>query len=229
MLQRLRRTAQETISHRHCLERCRRLKSGLASTPGSLRSFRVVDVPAVVGWFRPVVLIPLSAMSGLSVEQFDAIIAHELAHIHRYDALVNLFQIAVETVLFYHPAVWWVNRLFGRSVKTAVTICCGGLWQRGRVCARFDDAERQRGAKSGDGREWWSFESTGGSITGHAKLRGYSARRLGRVGVTVCFVRCVRGGSFQAGPSSAATPAESLRLPPHRWIFFRTLARRVQT
>ena len=82
-----------------------------------------VDAPAVVGWFRPVVLIPLSAMSGLSVEQLDAIIAHELAHIRRYDALVNLFQIAVETILFYHPAVWWVNRV----IRVERENCCDDI------------------------------------------------------------------------------------------------------
>ena len=68
------------------------------------------DAPAVIGWFRPVVLLPVSAVTGLSISQLEAVIAHELAHIRRYDPFVNLFQIAVEALLFYHPGVWWLNK-----------------------------------------------------------------------------------------------------------------------
>ncbi len=69
-----------------------------------------LDVPAVIGWFRPVVLLPMTVLAGLSQAQLEAVIAHELAHIKRWDYFVNLFQIAAETLLFYHPAVWWVSR-----------------------------------------------------------------------------------------------------------------------
>jgi hypothetical protein len=68
-----------------------------------------LDAPAVLGWFRPVVLLPVRALTGLTEEQIEAVIAHELAHIRRFDCFVNLFQIATETLLFYHPAVWWVS------------------------------------------------------------------------------------------------------------------------
>jgi beta-lactamase regulating signal transducer with metallopeptidase domain len=79
-----------------------------------------LDAPAVAGWMRPVVLLPVSAISGLTAAQLEAVIAHELAHIGRYDAFVNLFQVAVETLLFYHPAVWWV----GRRVRVEREHCC---------------------------------------------------------------------------------------------------------
>src|SRR5947209_18639181 len=79
-----------------------------------------MDSPAVVGWFRPLVLLPVSAISGLSPEQLDAVIAHELAHIKRLDCFVNLFQIAIETALFYHPAVWLVSR----TLRTERENCC---------------------------------------------------------------------------------------------------------
>ena len=61
-----------------------------------------LDVPAVLGWFRPVVLLPVRALTGLTEAQIEAVIAHELAHIRRLDCFVNLFQIATETLLFYH-------------------------------------------------------------------------------------------------------------------------------
>jgi beta-lactamase regulating signal transducer with metallopeptidase domain len=68
-----------------------------------------LQAPAVIGWFRPIVLLPVIALTGLSEEQLQSIIAHELAHIQRLDPFVNVFQISVETLLFYHPAVWWLN------------------------------------------------------------------------------------------------------------------------
>jgi beta-lactamase regulating signal transducer with metallopeptidase domain len=79
-----------------------------------------LDAPAVAGWLRPVVLLPASAISGLTTTQLEAVIAHELAHIRRYDAFVNLFQIAVETLLFYHPAVWWL----GKHIRAERENCC---------------------------------------------------------------------------------------------------------
>lgn len=79
-----------------------------------------LDVPVVAGWLRPVVLLPLSAITGLAAAQLEAVVAHELAHIRRYDAFVNLFQVAVETLLFYHPAVWWL----GKRIRVEREHCC---------------------------------------------------------------------------------------------------------
>src|SRR6185436_11585192 len=78
------------------------------------------NAPAVVGWLRPVVLIPASAVIGLSAAQLEAVIVHELAHIRRFDALANLLQMAVETALFYHPAVWWISR----RIRVEREHCC---------------------------------------------------------------------------------------------------------
>src|SRR6267142_6037896 len=79
-----------------------------------------LDAPAVLGWFRPVVLLPMRALSGMDAQQIEAVIAHELAHIRRLDCFVNLFQIAVETLLFYHPAVWGVSQ----RVRAERENCC---------------------------------------------------------------------------------------------------------
>jgi beta-lactamase regulating signal transducer with metallopeptidase domain len=67
-------------------------------------------VPILVGWFKPVLLMPASVLSGLPPEQLKAILAHELAHVRRHDFLVNVLQTIVETCLFYHPAVWWMSQ-----------------------------------------------------------------------------------------------------------------------
>ena len=69
-----------------------------------------LQVPAVVGWIRPIVFLPAGVLTGLSEAQLRAVITHELAHIRRFDPFVNLFQILAEALLFYHPALWWLNR-----------------------------------------------------------------------------------------------------------------------
>ncbi len=80
--------------------------------PASVRLLEstATSVPIVVGWLKPVLLMPASLLSGLPPDQIRAILAHELAHIRRHDFLVNLLQTVVETCLFYHPAVWWLSR-----------------------------------------------------------------------------------------------------------------------
>jgi beta-lactamase regulating signal transducer with metallopeptidase domain len=83
----------------------------------------LVEVPTVIGWLRPIVLLPASAVAALSPQQLEAILAHELAHIRRHDYLVNLLQTLVETLLFYHPAVWWLSR----RIRIERENCCDDL------------------------------------------------------------------------------------------------------
>jgi len=84
---------------------------------------RAVDIPSVIGWWRPVILLPLGALAGLSPAQADAILVHELAHIRRHDYLVNGLQHVAETLLFYHPAVWWISR----RVRVEREHCCDAI------------------------------------------------------------------------------------------------------
>jgi beta-lactamase regulating signal transducer with metallopeptidase domain/Flp pilus assembly protein TadD len=79
--------------------------------------------PSLVGWLRPVILLPAAALSGLTPEQLDAVLAHELAHIRRHDYLVNWMQMLVETLLFYHPAVWWISQ----RIRHERELCCDDL------------------------------------------------------------------------------------------------------
>jgi GWxTD domain-containing protein len=81
------------------------------SRPVLLLESCLADVPMVIGHIRPVILMPVGVLAGLPAGQIEAILLHELAHIHRYDYLVNIFQRSVECLLFYHPAVWWISRV----------------------------------------------------------------------------------------------------------------------
>lgn len=67
------------------------------------------DIPMVVGWLKPVVLVPVGLLASMAPAELEMLLAHELAHIRRYDTVVNLAQTIVETLLFFHPAVWWIS------------------------------------------------------------------------------------------------------------------------
>ncbi len=83
----------------------------------------LADVPMVIGVFRPVLILPVSLLTGLTPAQCDAILAHELAHIRRYDFLLNLMQVMIETLLFYHPAIWWISR----RIRLDREFCCDDI------------------------------------------------------------------------------------------------------
>lgn len=82
-----------------------------------------VKVPVALGYLKPIILLPIGMINGLPYTQVEAIIVHELAHIKRYDFLVNLMQSFIETVFFYHPAIWWISS----QVKEERENCCDDL------------------------------------------------------------------------------------------------------
>jgi uncharacterized protein (TIGR03435 family) len=90
------------------------------SRPVRLLVSALVEVPTVVGWLRPVVLVPVGALGGLPAGQLEALLLHELAHIRRHDYLVNILQSVAEALLFYHPAVWWVSG----HIRAERELCC---------------------------------------------------------------------------------------------------------
>lgn len=92
---------------------CDRLAKELSvSRPVRLLNTAWTQVPVVWGWLKPVILLPATLATDLPPDQLEAILVHELAHIRRLDFLVNVLQMIVETLLFYHPAIWWMsNRL----------------------------------------------------------------------------------------------------------------------
>lgn len=112
------------------------------SGPVRLLASASIDVPMVIGLWRPLILVPASAMTGLSAAQLEAILAHELAHIRRHDYLVNLLQSVVETLLFYHPAVWWLSHLIREErehcADDLAVQCCGDAYLYARALAHIE-------------------------------------------------------------------------------------------
>ncbi len=82
----------------------------LFSQSVKLELSETISSPMILGVFRPIILIPVSLLSGLTLEQLELILLHELAHIRRYDPLLNALQSGIETLFFYHPALWFLSR-----------------------------------------------------------------------------------------------------------------------
>ncbi len=95
-------------------------RMGSISSGARLIVSALVQAPAVVGWLRPVVLVPVGAIGGLPAEHLEALLLHELAHIRRHDYLINILQGIAEALLFYHPAVWWVSA----QIRAEREPCC---------------------------------------------------------------------------------------------------------
>lgn len=95
-------------------------KSIRLSKPVQVLESAIVEVPMVLGYFKPVILMPVGAFNNLSPEQVEAVLAHEMAHIVRNDFLYNILQSLVETLFYFNPAVWWLSSV----VRTERENCC---------------------------------------------------------------------------------------------------------
>jgi beta-lactamase regulating signal transducer with metallopeptidase domain len=134
--------------------------------PVRLCKSALVEVPTVIGWLRPVVLVPASVLTGLGAQQVEALLAHELAHIRRHDYLINLFQVIVETLLFYHPAVWWVSRRIRLEREhccddLAVETCGGDVLGYARALTSL---EQLRSSGGDAASEQFAMAASGGSL-----------------------------------------------------------------
>ncbi len=83
----------------------------------------LVKVPVVVGYLNPIILLPASVITGLTSSQLEAVLAHELAHVRRHDWLINTLQVIAETLLFYHPAIWWLSS----RIRQERELCCDDI------------------------------------------------------------------------------------------------------
>ncbi|MRG45585.1 M48 family metalloprotease [Chitinophaga sp. SYP-B3965] len=88
-----------------------------------------LQVPVMIGFLKPVILLPAAMVSNLSPEQLETILLHELAHIKRNDYLLNIFQSIVETILFFNPFVWWISK----NIRLEREHCCDDLVIAGTV------------------------------------------------------------------------------------------------
>lgn len=190
------------------VERCERLQQRLGIT----RLVRYcecsrVSVPAVMGLFRPVVLLPVRALTGLTPGQIEAVIAHELGHIRRFDVAVNFFQVIAETLFFFHPAVWWLNK----RIRACREECCDDI----AIAACGEKAIYARALAT---METWravpefALAATGGSVAARvARLLGLRDQKPDARASAVLTVTLVLTAALAAGVISLSVvkPAEA--------------------
>jgi beta-lactamase regulating signal transducer with metallopeptidase domain len=178
-------------------------------TPVGLRVSRLVEVPTVIGVVRPLILLPAGTLLGLSPDQLELILAHELAHVRRADYLANLLQTAAETLLFYHPAVWWVSN----RMRVEREHCCDDLavdtcGDPAGYARALAELEAQR-----SGQPSFAMAATGGSLLARiARLAGapQPSGPRGRVALlgAGALAATVTLGVAATGAPSAAQPRE---------------------
>jgi beta-lactamase regulating signal transducer with metallopeptidase domain len=159
-----------------------------------------VDTPVAIGWWQPVILLPLAALSGLTPRQIDTILTHELAHIRRHDYLVNVLQHVTETLLFYHPAVWWVSsrmRIEREQCCDAVVVdLCGDPLDYATALTHLEETRSTNAA--------FALTATGGRMAERIRrvlgLRPYHHRPVAHALVTTAIVAAlvlILGGGYR--------------------------------
>ena len=91
----------------------KRKEAGLKRIIGKLSSH--IQSPMVFGHFKPILLFPVALLSKLTPEQVEAVIIHELAHVKRNDYILNIFQIFIEIIFYFHPVTWWLTSIIKRE------------------------------------------------------------------------------------------------------------------
>jgi beta-lactamase regulating signal transducer with metallopeptidase domain len=166
-----------------------------------------IPMPAVVGWLRPAVLLPICAVTNLTQHQLRAVLAHELAHIRRHDFLINTLQRFVESVLFYHPAVWWLSARTRRERENccddlAIQTCGDALSYAEALIA----LERTRPMSEPS----LVLGATGGPLTQRIRrLLGHDTTNLDWQSAAVALgfvITSIAAGLWQASPVIAAPP-----------------------
>jgi D-alanyl-D-alanine endopeptidase (penicillin-binding protein 7) len=129
---RLRRAGRADPQWQHHV---RRLARGMGRCrPIAVRVVEGLSGPITAGWRQPVILIPASLLTRMPAELLEALIAHEVAHVVRWDYLVNLLQSVAEALLFFHPAVWWLScRIRIEREQIADDLAAGALGEPRRL------------------------------------------------------------------------------------------------
>jgi len=159
-----------------------------------------VTVPSVIGFVRPAILLPASTVTGLTPAQLEMILAHELAHIRRHDFLVNLLQAVVETLLFYHPAVWWISRQVRIERENCcddiAVALCGDPVHYARTLARLEELRPHRLPLAVSAAGGSLFHRVRRLVDRSARPSGPAVRGASALAVLSCLVLAVAAQSF---------------------------------
>ena len=153
------------------------------SKPAALLESCLTDLPVVIGYLRPAILVPVGMLGGMAPNQIEAILLHELAHIRRWDYAINLMQMMVESFLFYHPAIWWISGV----IRAERENCCDDL-----VVASSVDVHQYAAALTTLEENRWAAEKAALAATG-----GNLVKRIRRL---------LSQPTLREGPRTVLTP-----------------------
>lgn len=183
------------------------------STTVSLQCVRGIQSPMVVGWWRPVILVPLGVLSGWTPHQVEVVLRHELAHIQHNDMVINALQRAAETLLFFHPGVWWISAQITRERE----------WRCDDMALTGDRAQRIAYATAlsslAEPNPTWSMAASDGSLLTRIRriLSPNCKPATFRPQWTLAFATLLLAGTIglaACSTSESATEAPSDPLPP---------------
>lgn len=140
----IRRATRAPLAGAEWQARSARMAAAFGLTrPVRLRVVENLDSPLTIGTLRPLVLMPASLMTGMPADLLEALLAQEMAHIRRFDYLVNLGQNVAEILLFYHPAVWWISgRIRIEREQIADDLAARHLGEPRRLARALSELER---------------------------------------------------------------------------------------
>ena len=201
----------------------------LARAMGVTRTvrLRIVDrlaSPVTALWWRPVVLMPAALLSGMPPDLLEALLAHEIAHIRRHDYLVNLVQNAIETVLFFHPAVWWLSHRIRRERELiADAIAAQHAGGNRRLAQALSELEKRQFTHPEP-----ALAATGGDTMDRiTRLLRPTARRTGPATIAAALPALALAGACLAGLAHANADT-AVDKPEHRAVVdFNTCAKPV--
>jgi GWxTD domain-containing protein len=188
----------------HWQQRVRHLARRVrVSRPVILLESCLTEVPVVIGCLRPAILLPAGLLTGFPAEQVEYFLIHELAHIQRWDYLVNLLQTAAENLLFYHPAVWWVSSTIRAERENCCDDVVAALGDASEFATALAALEVGRGALVQP-----ALAANGGNLTNRVRrLLGHPEPRSGATPSVLLFALAVAIGIAAAAPEKpSATP-----------------------
>ena len=219
-LRRLRRSASLPIPPEWCRMLDDLKRRAAVAAPVRLCANGLIQAPCVLGWLRPVIFMPVGAVTGLDQQALQALLAHELAHIRRHDYLVNLLQTVMDTLLFYHPAVWWVSG----QVRIERENCCDDIaaelcGDRLTYARTLVDLELTRTSRAA-----FALSASGGSLihriqrllqgSGTVERRGAAwPSALAGLAIVVCLLASLHPALRAGGEAQAAPPAAPAKAP----------------
>jgi GWxTD domain-containing protein len=167
------------------------------------------QIPIVIGYVRPAILLPVGLLTGMPAEQIELILMHELAHVRRADYLFNMLQTVVESIMFYNPGVWWISSV----IRTERENCCDDVVLQTTNAGPLYAAALTALEENRSNQMEVAMAATGGSLVKRIRriLRQSETQTSAAVPMlSAAAVIAVIGGLLAAHPAALSQPAPAV-------------------